>query len=107
MGLVCISGEGQYKQFVESWVQSVGAHSELTWRHVPTQDNPAPLVRRNEDNEWTVVSKLWPPEQVIQMSATGAVKVKATQELHVRLLQLWLPAFIVVLNTVLPEVSFW
>ena len=51
MGLVCISGEGQYKQFVESWLQRIGADSELTWRHVSTQDNPAALVRRGEDNE--------------------------------------------------------
>ena len=43
MVLVCISGEGQYKQFVDSWLQKIGAESDLTWRHVPTQDNPAAL----------------------------------------------------------------
>ena len=47
MVLVCISGEGQYKQFVDSWRQKVGADSELPWRH----DNRAALVRRGEDNE--------------------------------------------------------
>ena len=65
---------------------------------------PAALVSRREDNEWTVVSKHWPPKQVIQMSATSRVKVKATQELDVRLLQLWLPGFMVVLNTLLTQV---
>ena len=51
MVLVCISGEGQYKQFVESWLQKTGSESELTWRHIPTQNNPAALVSRGEDNE--------------------------------------------------------
>ena len=101
MVLVCISGEGQYKQFVDSWRQKVGADSELPWRH----DNPAALVRRGEDNEWTVVSKRWSPEQVIQMSATSTVNVKATQELHVSLLQLWPSSFMVLLKTLLAEVS--
>ena len=51
MVLVCISGEGQYKQFVESWLQTFGADSVLTWRYVLTQDDPAALVRRGENNE--------------------------------------------------------
>ena len=38
-----IKGGGEYKQFVANRVMKVQGHSEITWRHVPTKNNPADL----------------------------------------------------------------
>ena len=56
VALFWISGSGQYKQFVENRVQKIRAQPEITWRHVPTQQNPADLARRGGDVEF---QELW------------------------------------------------
>ena len=46
-------GSGQYKQFVKSRVQEkIRVQPEITWRHVPTQQNPADLASRGGDVEF-------------------------------------------------------
>lgn len=37
---------GEYKQFVENRVKKIQGHTQITWRHVPTMDNPADLRSR-------------------------------------------------------------
>ena len=44
--LLWIKGGGQYKQFVENRVRKIQAKSEITWRHVLTEMNPADLASR-------------------------------------------------------------
>ena len=74
LALFWINGGGQYKQFVENRVQKIRAEPEITWRHVPTQDNPADLASRGGNvefreiwwhgPEWMADREFWPPEQV-------------------------------------------
>ena len=41
-----IRSPGTYKQFVSNRVEKIQAHSEVTWRHVGTSENPADLGSR-------------------------------------------------------------
>lgn len=41
-----ISGAGDYKQFIANRVSKTQQHSDVKWRHVTTQENPADLGRR-------------------------------------------------------------
>ena len=78
-------------QFVENRVQKIRTQPEITWRHVPTQENPADLASRGGDVEyhemwwhgpvWMADNECWPPEQVIQPSAASTAEAKATKEL--------------------------
>ena len=91
VALFWISGCGQYKQFVENRVQKIRAHPEITWRHVPTQENPADLASRGGDvefselwwkgPEWVADREHWPLQQVIQPSVVSTAELKATKEL--------------------------
>ena len=41
-----IRGDGDYKQFVGNRVSKIQQHSDVKWRHVTTQENPADLPSR-------------------------------------------------------------
>lgn len=41
-----IRSPGTYKQFVSNRIEKIQAHSEVTWRHVGTSENPADLGSR-------------------------------------------------------------
>ena len=41
-----LQGQGEYKQFVQNRVKKIQAHSEISWRHVGTSENPADLASR-------------------------------------------------------------
>ena len=41
VALQWLRGDGEYKQFVANRVKKIQEHPEITWRHVPTHDNPA------------------------------------------------------------------
>ena len=41
-----INGGGSYKQFVANRVQKINYHPEITWRHIPSEMNPADLASR-------------------------------------------------------------
>ena len=91
VALYWIQGSGQYKQFVENRVQKIVAHPEITWRHVPSQENPADVASRGGD---VVFSELWwngpdlisdrerwPSQSAIQPSEASKAERKATKEL--------------------------
>ena len=85
-----VLGSGQCKQLVENRVQKIHAPPEITWRHVPTQQNPADLASRGgavefrelwwHGPEWMSVSKCWPVQQVIQACETSREEVKVQRE---------------------------
>ena len=90
VALFWINRSGQFKQFVENWVQKIGAQPEITWRHVPTQQNPADLASRGGDDEfrelwwhgpeWMSDSKHWPARQVIHASEASREEIKVQRE---------------------------
>ena len=41
-----IRGSGEYKQFVSNRVRKIREKTEITWRHVPSQENPSDLASR-------------------------------------------------------------
>lgn len=41
-----IKGQGEYRQFVSNRVHKIKQHRQVTWHHVPTEDNPADLGSR-------------------------------------------------------------
>ena len=52
-----IGGEGDYKQFVHNRVRKIQDKNWITWRHVPTKENPADLGSRGgpvaqDDDLW-------------------------------------------------------
>ena len=67
------------------------AHRLQTWRHVPSQENPADLASRGGDvefselwwhgPEWIAYHERWPHEQVIQPSVESTADVKVVKEL--------------------------
>ena len=44
MALYWIRGQGEYKQFMANRVQKINSHKEVTWRYVPTAENPTDLA---------------------------------------------------------------
>ena len=46
VALYWIQGQGEYKQFMANCVQKINSHKEVTWRYVPTAENPADLASR-------------------------------------------------------------
>ena len=89
--LLWIKGGGQYKQFVENRVRKIQAKSEITWRHVPTEMNPADLASRGgsvehrelwwNGPEWMANPEHWPQDIVSQPSAESKAESRATKEL--------------------------
>lgn len=70
-----IRGNGDYKQFVANRVRKIRDHNNVTWRHVPTKDNPADYASRGgmltEGNQlwwkgptWLADPTNWPPDIV-------------------------------------------
>ena len=87
-----ILGGGDYKQFVANRVRKIREHSDVVWRHVPTQDNPADLASRGglvtEENqlwwkgpEWLSDPAKWPADLVTTPTAESNAEMKATKEL--------------------------
>ena len=75
-----VKGGGEHKQFVMNRVKKIQAHSKITWRHVPTQENPADLGSRGgqvTDNP----SEEWPPDLVTSASPETMAEAKATREM--------------------------
>ncbi|KAK3716737.1 hypothetical protein QZH41_006308 [Actinostola sp. cb2023] len=69
-----IQGQGEYKQFVENRVRKIKSHQGVTWRHVPTGDNPADLASRGgglsdaklwwSGPQWLSNTESWPADIV-------------------------------------------
>ena len=62
-----IRGSGEYKQFVSNRVRKIREKTEITWRHVPSQENPSDLASRGglvkEDNSLWWNGPTWLKEQ--------------------------------------------
>ena len=56
VALYWIRGQGEHKQFVSNRVQKINSHHGVTWRYVPTAENPADLGSRGgrleEADQW-------------------------------------------------------
>ena len=43
-----LKGKGDYKQFMSSRINKINAKEYFTWRHVPSNQNPADIGSREE-----------------------------------------------------------
>ena len=87
-----IRGDGDFKQFVANRVRKIREHGDITWRHVPTKDNPADLASRGglvpEEKQiwwkgpaWLSDPGTWPPDLVTVPTVESNAEVKAIKEL--------------------------
>ena len=89
-----LKGGGQYKQFVANRVSKVQSHPEVSWHHVPTEENPADLGSRGGQVKdckpwwsgpaWLSNKEAWPPDIVTRASPETQAEAKATKELFAR-----------------------
>ena len=70
-----IRGNGDFKQFVANHVQKIREHGDITWRYIPTKDNPADVASHSEPvteekqlwwrgPAWLSDPRAWPPDLV-------------------------------------------
>ena len=70
-----IRGCGEYKQFVSNRIRKIREKTGITWRHVPSQENPSDSASRGglvkEDNSllwngptWLKGQDSWPAERI-------------------------------------------
>ena len=72
VALYWIRGQGEHKQFVSNRVQKINSHHGVTWRYVPTSENPADLGSRGGRVEeadhwwngpkWLASGENWPAD---------------------------------------------
>ena len=86
-----IRGNGEYKQFVGNRVRKI-QEKQITWRHVPTEENPADVGSRGGEvsklttlwwrgPSWLSQPQDWPPDLVTASTQeTEAEEVKQTRE---------------------------
>ena len=85
-----IRSPGTYQQFVSNRVGKIQAHSEVTWRHVGTLENPADLGSHGGEvlnhtslcnrPKWLKNKACWPPNIVTKASEESMAEVKAMRE---------------------------
>ena len=90
VALYWIHGEGQYRQFVANRVSKIKQHPEITWRHVPTKDNPADVASRGgslsekplwwNGPEWLDDPEKWPDDITTEPSATTEAEAEVVRE---------------------------
>ncbi|XP_068675546.1 uncharacterized protein [Montipora foliosa] len=87
-----IRGNGDYKKFVANRVRKIRDHNNVTWRHVPTNDNPVDYASRGgmltEGNQlwwkgptWLADPTNWPADIVTTPTTESNAEVKPTKEL--------------------------
>ena len=91
MALYWIKGAGEYKQFISNRVRKIRESKHVTWRHVPTLENPADLGSRggliNENElwwngpEWLCDRTQWPADIVAQSSPEAQKEALAAKHL--------------------------
>ena len=88
--LYWIKGQGEYRQFVANRVHKIQQHGQITWRHVPTADNPADLGSRGgaADNCLWLQGPPWlsdpskaPADTVLQPCPETRAEMKVSREL--------------------------
>ena len=77
---------GEYKQSVENMVRKIQGHSQITWRHIPTKDNPADFGSRGgsvDDSKlwkqapsWLKDKDKWPADIVTSPTPESQVEAK-------------------------------
>ena len=90
VALYWIKGQGEYRQFVANRVYKIQQHGQITWRHVPTADNPADLGSRGgaADNCLWLQGPPWlsdpskaPADTVLQPCPETRAEMKVSREL--------------------------
>ena len=91
VALQWLRGAGEYKQFVANRVKKIQEHPEITWRHVPTHDNPADLGSRGgkvsgnqlwwNGPDWLVDPEQWPPDIATAPTPESECEAKAVKEI--------------------------
>ena len=86
-----IKGGGKYKQFIENGVKKIQGHTQITWCHVPTKDNPANLGSRGgqvDDNilwrqgpGWLQDKDKWPTDIVTSPTPESQAEAKVIKEI--------------------------
>ena len=90
VALYWIRGQGDYKQFVANWFQTINSHKGLAWRYVPTADNPTDLESRGGHVEevdlwwdgprWLASPELWPADVLNEPSEESQTEAKLVQK---------------------------
>ena len=85
-----IRGDGDYKQFVRNRVSKIQQHSDVKWRHVTSQENPADLGSRSgsvqgealwwKEPKWLAERENWPCDIVTKDTPESQAEVKVTRE---------------------------
>ena len=91
MALHWINGGGEYKQFVANRVMKIQEHSGITWRRIPTKENPADLGSRGgqvddsklwwQGPKWLSEKEKWPTDIVTSGTPESQAEAKITKEL--------------------------
>ena len=86
-----LNDNGEYRQFVANRVNKMKGHENVSWRHVPTLDNPADLGSRGGDvtkavlwwngPTWLADPNKWPPRIVTKASEKSDAERKVQREL--------------------------
>ena len=87
-----ISGEGEYKQFVHNRVRKIRDKNWITWRYVPTKENPADLASRGgpvpQDSDlwwhgpkWLSHPSAWPVDITTTATAETLAEAKTVREI--------------------------
>ena len=90
VALYWIQGQGEYKQFMANCVQKINSHKEVTWRYVPTAENPTDLASRGGHVEkadlwwhgpkWLGFPEHWPADVLNEPSEESQTEVKLVQK---------------------------
>ena len=85
-----IRGAGNYKQFVSNLVSKIQQHSNVQWRHVTSQDNPADLGSRGgsvqgeelwwRGPKWLAEKESWSCDIVTSSTPESQAEAKVTRE---------------------------
>ena len=86
-----IGGNGSYKQFVSNRVLKIRQHTDVKWRYVNTEENPADLASRggpvDQNNlwwsgpSWLSDREQWPPNITTSSSPESQAEEKILREI--------------------------
>lgn len=90
VALYWLSGQGRHRQFVENRVRKI-QEKQITWRHVPSAENPADLGSRGgpvtgdllwwEGPSWLAKPDEWPPNIVVKSSPESDKELREMKEI--------------------------
>lgn len=86
-----IRGNGEYKPFVQNRVEKTQAQSEIVWRYVSSEDNPADLASHGASvsgsklwwngPKWLTNREEWPSNPLTSASQESEVEAKVIREI--------------------------